>query len=183
MVRKYFYILFVLNSMVFIKCSERPFNIEVHNVTCAKYTERIKIIECEFVKFPENRYGINIRMMFSRNLDRSFQVRIWIDITPIKSKQIIHLVDLKMSGCSAFKRLSSNKFLQHILKEFFRTSNLPKSCPVKANILFRSDNFTVSNDFLPPVVPSVSYVLQVELYEKGTMFGMWRVAGAIIAKK
>lgn len=102
----------------------------INNFTCYQYTDRVKMFDCNFIKFTTNRFGFSARTMFNRNMDRNLRCHIDLDLLPRSSRQIIHIVDVRFNMCSLLSQVN-NKLVASLLKEFKRVTNLPKSCPYK----------------------------------------------------
>ncbi|XP_075158106.1 uncharacterized protein LOC142231381 [Haematobia irritans] len=157
-------------------------DVEVYNITCSKYSSRIKFIECEVLKFATNRYGISIRLAFDRDMGRNLHGRTYVDTRVQNAKRPIRLFDFKINACKSINVVKLNKFVEPIFKEFKRTTNLPTRCPFKGNVIYRQDNFSVQDDKFPPFVPAAYFFLKTELYDRSKLITKWAIESATFLK-
>ncbi|XP_061388026.1 uncharacterized protein LOC133323086 [Musca vetustissima] len=161
----------------------RDIILEVQNVTCEKYTNHLRCIECHFVKLATNSYGITTQIIFDNDMGRSFKSRISVDIMPINSKQIIHMADIRFNVCVFLKQMVNNQVIEALSKEFKRVANLPQSCPFKKNVLYESKNFTLTDKYVPTYLALMNFTFKVELFNKNVIIGMWQIDGGTRARK
>ncbi|XP_073831864.1 uncharacterized protein [Musca autumnalis] len=160
----------------------RDIILEVQNVTCVKYTDHLRYIECNFVKMATNRFGITIRMLFDNDMGRNFRARISVDIKPINSKTVIHMADIRFNVCVFLKQIVNNQVIEALSKEFKRVANLPSSCPFKKDYLYESKNFTLTDKYVPSYLALMNFTFKVEMFSKNSIIGMWQIDGGTRAK-
>ncbi|XP_059223352.1 uncharacterized protein LOC131997082 [Stomoxys calcitrans] len=183
MTRNMLRVLLILISLLYIETEEeRNFFMDVTNTTCAKFGKQLRFIECESFKFCSSHYGISVRTIFTRDMGRTLSGRVLMKGTLRKSNRTITILDIRIHACSALKQMTSNMFVKRILIAFKKTNNLPTNCPLKANVLYRMDNFSVSDTYIPTFWPLFNFTYTVELYDRSYLFAMWEVSGGLVPK-
>uniref|UniRef100_A0A1I8NKX9 Uncharacterized protein n=1 Tax=Musca domestica TaxID=7370 RepID=A0A1I8NKX9_MUSDO len=160
-----------------INCANNPV-LMVNNITCHTYSQHIKHCECHVTKIAPNCYGFNGYAIFERNMDRGLRAHIFIDIMPMGSRQAIRMVDVRFSICNVLKQMSFSKFLEPLVTEFKRVTNLPKSCTFKKDIAYEVKNFTLSDKFVPRMLSLSNFYYKVEVFNRNNLIGTVEISGS-----
>ncbi|XP_075168650.1 uncharacterized protein LOC142240806 [Haematobia irritans] len=159
---------------------DRTLALEIRNITCVKFTNLLQSIECEYHKIAIDDYGFSVRYSFTRDMASSLIARFVIDIKPEILNKEIRLIDYRINSCILLKQKTSQWFMKRFLNEFKRTNNLPTSCPLKANFVYRMDNFTVNSDWIPRMLTLSDFIFTIELYNRQQRIGMWTIYGGVV---
>ncbi|XP_075144542.1 uncharacterized protein LOC142219442 [Haematobia irritans] len=112
----------------------------------------------------------------------AFVVHFLIDMKLIKLRREMRFLDLRINSCTILKKTTSNWIMKKFLNEFMRTSNLPTSCPLKANFVYKVNNFTVNDDWIPQMAPLCDFIITIEYYNRNERFAVWKLYGGIVQK-
>ncbi|XP_073831865.1 uncharacterized protein [Musca autumnalis] len=156
--------------------------LEIKNFTCRVYNQRIKVMECAFSKYGTSYYGLSARMMFDRDVDRSFKAHVALDVMPKNTRQTMHVADMTFNVCVFLKQMLNNQILRPLALELKRVCNLPAKCPFKKDFMYETKNFTVTAKTVPPYLPLMDFEFKVEIYDKNQIIGNWIATGATSAK-
>uniref|UniRef100_A0A1I8NK81 Uncharacterized protein n=1 Tax=Musca domestica TaxID=7370 RepID=A0A1I8NK81_MUSDO len=129
-----------------------------------------------------NIFYLNQQAVFERDLGTKFYVRIWFHFRQGSMRNSIRIMDLKFKFCDIWDGSTENRLLKTILSEVRRTSNLPHMCPVKGNFLYKMENFTVTDKFVPTYAPFMNFTVALEFLENDKLFAITKVSGAVAPK-
>lgn len=83
------------------------------------------------LKISDNRYAFSVELIFNKSFENNLDVRYYIDTRPIMRNISVRFIDLKMNICEAIGKKYDIPFLQVLIVELRRCSNIPYQCPFK----------------------------------------------------
>uniref|UniRef100_A0A1I8P1J9 MD-2-related lipid-recognition domain-containing protein n=1 Tax=Stomoxys calcitrans TaxID=35570 RepID=A0A1I8P1J9_STOCA len=183
MLCKLFVALLALCLLTLTLSANRRYDLKLYGFNCKNLTSRISVLECSSrnLKTP-NYYALQGKIMFDRKLSENFEMRIWIYIRPSKSKNGVQFLDLKFKTCDILENAFQNPMLSKLFAEFRRTSNIPHTCPINSNFLYRMDNFTVNEKYAPTYAPLLNFTFGLDFYEKTQLLWTAKVTGSLVPK-
>ncbi|XP_061393964.1 uncharacterized protein LOC133329507, partial [Musca vetustissima] len=161
---------------------QRRFELKVQNFQCKNYSSLLRHLNCDLTKISTGRYYIDFEFELQRNLDKDARVHITSFFTPQNAKKAVKFLDLNLKICDVLKDTNSLSIMKTILAELRKTSNLPYSCPIKANFKYNFINFTLDADTLPPYTPLMSYNFTVKYYENKKLLLTMDVDGSTVSR-
>ncbi|KAI8122514.1 hypothetical protein CVS40_6577 [Lucilia cuprina] len=184
----YFKLLYIIILNIFlvkikhIDCSRRRFYLELHNFSCQKYGKQLKQLDCMYKEYSKNHFSFSHTVIFDRDMDDNFKIRIWIDVKQLSAKKYFRFADIKLGACSSLSQRLDHQFIRLLATEYKRTTNLPIHCPFKGNFLYKMDNFTLRTQNFPAYAPECSFTFGFDFYDINTLFGRLKVMGSIVGK-
>ncbi|XP_075163190.1 uncharacterized protein LOC142235817 [Haematobia irritans] len=147
--------------------AKRDFAIEILNF-------QVNTSDLELFKLP-------IQSTFTRNqLSVEFMLKQSISewsallgIDSLRSKEL----KLAVNMCDCLKGACRNNLVVTLLKEMLRTSNFPKSCPLKADKKYAITNYTVRPDDFPRFIPTINWQLTVDMMFNRKLAMIWSIEG------
>ncbi|XP_075167533.1 uncharacterized protein LOC142239625 [Haematobia irritans] len=180
----------ILYSLVFlaiygrnVEGSPKRFNLVLDNFTCKNLngSDRDQL-ECSFRKSTKNFYVYNLNFFLDKQLDNNTEIRIKLDVTPHRSKKRITFVDMKLNLCDGLTQSNKNIIIRSLISEIRRTSNLPATCPLKANYWYKLNNVTLSPDLLPSYTPFLNFTFNFLAFRSGNLYAEIQWKGAVKPK-
>uniref|UniRef100_A0A1I8NM70 MD-2-related lipid-recognition domain-containing protein n=1 Tax=Stomoxys calcitrans TaxID=35570 RepID=A0A1I8NM70_STOCA len=143
----------VIGGLTESESGKRPFHIEFYNVTCNTHDALCKRIECDVTRLGVSRYAINVMYIMGRELPTNAEIRFLIHAKPSQGRTAIKFVDVKMNICSFLKNGANMPLLNDIMDKLRRSSNIPLSCPVKANYMYNITKAIITDELFPIYTP------------------------------
>ncbi|XP_073811864.1 uncharacterized protein [Musca autumnalis] len=174
----------MLNDHSSVRCdgynsAKRNFKLQFFNYECINLTQHIKRFECVFEHQVGNSFIFSELLMLDRNMNRNFEMHLWISIKPARGKKSIQFLDVRFNVCEFLEQPLQVQLLKSLLNELFRSSNIPLKCPFKGNFLYTMKNFTFSDAYFPPYTPAVNFTFQMEFFDMRKMFAITKITGDI----
>ncbi|KAI8117530.1 hypothetical protein CVS40_10630 [Lucilia cuprina] len=159
------------------------FNLEFYEYICTIISNKdIKKFECNFNKLNENHYVFNEHLMFSKNMASGFNVRVYVDVNQLNSRHVVKVFDIRLEACQALNSTYGNKIYKFLFDELRRTSNIPYKCPFKGNFLYKFQNFSFTDKFLPSFTPLLNFTFGLDFYEYQNLLATTKITGATKSK-
>ncbi|XP_059217732.1 uncharacterized protein LOC131994832 [Stomoxys calcitrans] len=159
---------------------KKPFMVKLNRVSCPKFSDRIKYMECNWKKVATSKYNLGSIFMLNNDLDRDAEIQLKIHISRSGGKWL-KFVDLKVNLCDALQKLLSIPLANTLLNEALQTSNVPCSCPIKGNVMYNMSNFMVSDKLFPPYTPTnLEFNCTTNYFEHQKVIYTFIVEGGII---
>lgn len=97
----------------------------------------MKLFKCQITKVDTSIYALSSDIIFGKVMNRDFNVKFHIDLSPISVKTIksMRLVDINMNMCDALHTKFEKSLIQKLVIEIRRTGNIPFQCPFKEVLL------------------------------------------------
>ncbi|XP_013113853.2 uncharacterized protein LOC106091755 [Stomoxys calcitrans] len=162
--------------------ANRHYNIELHNLSCAKSEARLKEFNCSFQQTAPNRYNVSVSFLLYRQLSSKAEARLLIHIKSKKSMKALKFFDAKLNLCDLLHKQIPFPLVRDIFLEASRSINAPMACPVRTDFLYNISNFRLSENFYPTYTILVEYNVSLIFYEDNVSFASFRLQGATTAK-
>ncbi|XP_061388015.1 uncharacterized protein LOC133323073 [Musca vetustissima] len=179
MSKKFLIILFVIYYFYVVKVAKRTFKLQFFSYDCINITSHVQVFDCVFEKEANNRFIFSERLMLTRDMNRNFEMHLWIRVKPLLAKKPLQFLDVKFNVCEFLDQPLQVQLLRGLLIELFRSSNIPLMCPFKGNFLYQMINFSFTDAYFPPYTPALNFTFQMEFFDKKTMFAITRISGDI----
>ncbi|XP_059224888.1 uncharacterized protein LOC131997679 [Stomoxys calcitrans] len=130
---------------------------ELHNLTCTCYTDFVKEFVCDLKKLTTDAFVLNGHFMLNRPMDKNAEAGIVIKMNLPKQSKILKFLDVKVTICDSLTNMDKVPLIKEHFNELMTSSTLPVSCPIKANVLYKINNYTITNNFFPIYTPVMDF--------------------------
>ncbi|XP_019892954.2 uncharacterized protein LOC109612916 [Musca domestica] len=145
MSRRILLLLMVIKFLGPGETAKRRFNFLIHNVTCLKFGDLVRKLECNFQKLETNRYSLNMSGFLQRQLSKDAEFLGMIHIKPAKRMTPIKFAEVRLKICETLTMPALPiPIAKTIFNEIMTKSNAPFSCPIKGTAK-RHFNFLIHN--------------------------------------
>ncbi|XP_013115683.2 uncharacterized protein LOC106093210 [Stomoxys calcitrans] len=175
-------LLLVIQLLITTETARRHFNLVLNNVSCDSFSGLVKRFDCDFKKLATSRYALNANFLLEHDLNRNAEIHALVFFTPTKAKRSVKLMDIKLNVCTMLTTAMSIPLARVILEEARRTSNLPYECPVKENLLYSFNNYSINAETLPPYVPLMKFNFSIFAYDNQKLITKFIVEGNTVTR-
>ncbi|XP_075157926.1 uncharacterized protein LOC142231193 [Haematobia irritans] len=165
-----------------IEAAKRTINFELLSMDCGNISKTVIEHSCDLEKVERNKFVLSIMFVLDHELAKNAEAEILLDLRPTKGQKVVQFLNVKMNACDALNHLSTNPILKTLLIELTRSSNLPYTCPVQANHMYKVANFTVTNNIFPSYTPLLQFNYTLNIYENRKTLVSIIIKGATIPR-
>ncbi|XP_059224889.1 uncharacterized protein LOC131997680 [Stomoxys calcitrans] len=183
MLRIYLLIIILLWHFSNEMAAKKTLNVELYNLSCSYYTELVKQFSCDFRKLATGIFALNANLVLNRSLAKNAEVAITIAVNLPGQTKKIQVLDVKLKVCDILSNMGKVPMIKKHFNELMRSSTLPILCPIKGNVLYKINNYTITNDFFPNYTPVMNFNYTVDFYESNNrLVCKYFLAGATVAR-
>ncbi|XP_073811866.1 uncharacterized protein [Musca autumnalis] len=162
--------------------AKRPFMIEFHNITCTNDGRIMKQHVCQLQKIATNRFLSDETMEFSQDLGENTKLRFLVFYKMPFATKYITFLNVTMGLCELLKDKMPIVLVRTLVEELRKSSNIPYSCPLKKNFLYKLENFTLTESIFPTYTPIVDFTFRSEYFENRRLLGTIQLQGATLKR-
>ncbi|XP_059225848.1 uncharacterized protein LOC106093208 [Stomoxys calcitrans] len=177
-----FFLLFVAQLFITTETARRRFQLVLNNLTCNILSPLVKRFDCDFKKFATSRYALDANFLLRRDFNQNAEIHALIYFTPAKAKRAVKFMDLKLNICNMLTTAMSMPLARIILDESRRTSNLPYECPVRGDLLYTFNNYSISAETLPPYFPLMTLNFSLFTYDNQELIAEFLLEGTTLLR-
>ncbi|KAI8116458.1 hypothetical protein CVS40_11475 [Lucilia cuprina] len=96
-----------------------------------------------------------------------------------KDNKRVNILDISIDLCKGLESAYNLPLIATIIKEVFRKGNLPKSCPIKPDVLYYIRNYTFNEEDYPRYTPIMSFQTSTEIYFDKQYQGFLKLRGRV----
>uniref|UniRef100_A0A1I8Q3S2 MD-2-related lipid-recognition domain-containing protein n=1 Tax=Stomoxys calcitrans TaxID=35570 RepID=A0A1I8Q3S2_STOCA len=172
-----FALLLALFAWKTAQSAKSGFELQVHNITCKALTDILKHTSCDFQRVERSRYAINVMFELTRQMPSNIDVNAMLFIKAERAAKAIKFFDFRLRVCDVLTKVLSVPLAKEIMKRVTSSSNIPWSCPVKANVMYNVTNLSVSDDLFPRYTPAIYFNCTLNFYDKQKMVAKFQLQG------
>ncbi|XP_075164848.1 uncharacterized protein LOC142237426 [Haematobia irritans] len=118
-----------------------------------------------------------------RDLPKKTNARFVIRYSILKGSKVITFLDFNYNICDMMSHVASIPLLNEIMRIMYRDTNMPMTCPLKANTTYNVNRATVPVNLLPSYSPSGHFNFSILYHEKEVKFISLAVQGSVYKRK
>ncbi|XP_033174002.1 uncharacterized protein LOC117150942 [Drosophila mauritiana] len=128
-----------------------------------------------------NRSYVNVEMKLKREV-ADLNVRTVMEFWKPNAKTKMKLYDVRLDGCLILRTIHKNKLFHFYVKSFKKHSNVILSCPFKANLTYKMDDWFLDEEELPPFAPVGQFRTVTEYFNQQRLIIRVVAHGAILPR-
>ncbi|XP_059223861.1 uncharacterized protein LOC131997240 [Stomoxys calcitrans] len=139
----------------------------------------IKRLECSYSQLGPNQFSGSGLVMLNQQLGTEFDVHVKVTIRT--HGKYLKFLDLKLNVCDTLKASMSVPLIRKLYNNVLQSSNFPRKCPVKANVLYNISNLIVDRSYFPKYTPSpMDFNFSIDYFVNEKKFAMLLLEGTTV---
>ncbi|XP_002008292.2 uncharacterized protein LOC6582592 [Drosophila mojavensis] len=144
------------------QAKRRPVIIQIRNFSCSNYIPSLlPELSCSSNK-KSGEAMLSACFSLSEAIEQ-FNLMVDFDIIK-KDNSKINIQHVKLDGCQYLSSACKKKFQSGIFETLFKTSNLPRECPIQPNILYEVRNYTITLENIPMAMPALTFQVKTKFF-------------------